>query len=72
MSEECAVNYMDGLIDEINNLQLELIELKQHLQNIEWNGLSNDNEMVFVCPVCGNYQHDGHTDTCWLYNAIKE
>lgn len=73
MSEECAANYMDGLIDEINKLHIELAQLKQHLREIEWvDGFDTNWEQYRKeCPVCGEWKDCGHSKDCWLAQAIK-
>lgn len=53
---------------EMTEYKNELAELKQHLREIEWS-----DEEGWYCPVCdGSRDGFGHTDTCWLAQAIKE
>lgn len=47
----------------------QLTELKQHLREIEW--YDDETYTDYRCPACFNLKHEGHTDTCWLAQAIR-
>lgn len=71
--DELTAEEFEKLVNERDSLQQQLTELKQHLREIEWTETYDAySRKVHFCPACDNSKDEGHTDTCWLHNAIKE
>jgi hypothetical protein len=54
---------------EVERLRAKNAELVKVLRGVEWYG--SDGE-TYWCPICGEYDHEGHLEDCSLAAALKE
>jgi hypothetical protein len=59
-----------ALVAEVERLQGQVTMLREMLTNVEWAYPEDSAEEPF-CPMCGNYQDDGHEADCKLVSAMR-
>jgi len=52
---------------EVERLRARNVELVKMLRRLEWYGSNDD---AHWCPVCGEYDHEGHLEDCSLAAAL--